>query len=91
MVKFGREPGSGATWASLLFVRRAANRDVQGGVRVAEGGGEDVSGPEVSAGDEARNLGGVVTGLSSNVDEGCDRVLAVGGLAQGATGGVGKA
>ena len=43
MVKFGREPGLSAIWASLLCVRKA-----DGGVRVAEGGGEDVGGPEVS-------------------------------------------
>ena len=48
MVKFGRELGLGAIWASLLCVRRT---------RVAEGGGEDVSGPEVSAKEEAKKLG----------------------------------
>ena len=50
------------SWAGLLCVRRA-DRDVQGGVRVAKGGGEDVGGPEVGARDEAKNLGltGVVT------------------------------
>ena len=48
VVKFRREPGLGAIWATLLCVQRA-DRDVQGGVRVAEGGSEDVSGPEVSA------------------------------------------
>ena len=43
-----------------------------------EGGGEDVGGPEISAGVEARNLGvsGIVTGLSSSVDECGDRVVA---------------
>ena len=56
------------------------------------GGGEDVNGPEVSARDEARNLGlsSVVTGLSS-VDDGGDRVVTAGGLAQGAAGGVSSA
>ena len=50
--------------------------------------GEDIGGPEVSARDEARNLGlsGVVTGLSSGVNKCGDRVVAAGGLAQGAAG-----
>ena len=92
VVIFGREPGLGAIWASLLCVRRAY-RDVQGGVRVAEGGSEDVGGPEVRGGNEARNLGlsDVITGLSSSVDEGGDRVVATSSLVQGAAGGVGGA
>ena len=49
--------------------------------------------PEVSAWDVARNLGlsGVVTGLSSGVNKCRCRVVAGGGLAQGAAGGVGGA
>ena len=71
---------------------RRADRDVQGGVRVDEGGGADV-GPEVSARDEARNLGlsGVITSLCSGVNECGDHVVTAGGLAQGAAGGVGGA
>ena len=44
--------------------------------------------PQVSGRDEARNLGlsGVVTGLSSSVDDGGDRVVTANGLAQGAAG-----
>ena len=65
-----------------------ADRGVQGGVRIAEGGGEDVGGREVGARDEARNLGlsGVV--LSSGMNECGDRDVAASGLAQGAAGGV---
>ena len=64
--KFGLEPGLSAVGACLLSVRRA-DRDVQGGVRVAKGGGEDVSRPEISAMDEAQKLGlgGVVAGLGA--------------------------
>ena len=73
--QFSLEPGLRAVRASLLCVRRA-DRDVRGGVRVAKG----VGGPEVCAWDEARNLGlsGVVTGLSSGVNECGDRVVAAG-------------
>ena len=53
--KFGFTPDSCAVRHSLLGVRRA-DRNVEGGVRVAEGRGEDVGGPEVSARDEAGNL-----------------------------------
>ena len=44
--KFGLKPGLRAVWASLLCVQRA-DRDVQGGVPVAKGGGEGVGGPKV--------------------------------------------
>ena len=82
--KFGLEPGLRALWASLLGVRRA-DRDVQGGVRVAKGGGEDVGGPEISAKDEAWNLGlsGVITRQGSSVNKCGDYVVSAGGLAQG--------
>ena len=80
------EPGLGAVWAGLLGLRRV-DRYVQGGVPASKSGGEDVGGPEVGARDEARNLGlsGVVTGLSGNMNEGGDRVVATSSLAQGAT------
>ena len=47
--KFGLKPGLCAARPSL-GVRRA-DRNVEGGVRVSEGRGEDVGGPEVSARD----------------------------------------
>ena len=73
--KFGRKPGSGAVWACLLGVR-GTDRHVQGGVHIAKGGGENVGGSEVSARDEATNLGlsGMVSGLRSSVNEGSDRI-----------------
>ena len=76
MGAFGLKPGLRAVRASLLGVRRA-NRDVQGGVRVANGG-EDVGGPEISAKDDARNLGlgGVITGMGSSMDECGNRIVA---------------
>ena len=66
---FGLKPGLHAVRASLLGVRRA-NRDVQGGARVA-GGGEDVGRPEIGARDEDRNLGlgGVIAELGSGMDK----------------------
>ena len=50
---------------------RRGNRNVQGSVRVAEGGGEDIGGPEITARDEAKNLGlgGVIAGLGSSMDK----------------------
>ena len=67
------------TRSSLLGVRRA-DRDVEGSVRVAEGGGEDVGGPEIGGRDEARDLtlGGAVAGLRSSVNKCSDRVVAAG-------------
>ena len=67
MVKFGREPGLSAIWAQLA-VRAESRSRCPGGVRVAEGGGAVVSRPEVSARDEAKNLGlsGVVTGFEQH-------------------------
>ena len=69
------------------WVRRA-DRYVEGGVRVAEGGGGDVGGPEVSARDEAGNLslGSAVAGLSRSVHKCSDRVVTAGGLAQANSG-----
>ena len=83
--KSGLEPG--------LQSGPGADRDVQGGVRVAKGRSEDVGGPETSAGSEAGNIGlsGVIAGLGSSVNKCGDRVVAAGGLAQGAAGGVGGA
>ena len=54
--EFGFMRGLCAVRPSLLGVREA-DRDVEGGARVAKGGGEDVGGSEVSAKNEARNLG----------------------------------
>ena len=90
--RFGLEPGLSAVWASLLCVR-GADRDVQGSVRVAEGGGEDVGGPEIGARGEARklSLGSAIAGLRRRVHTCSDRVVAAGGLAQGTIGGVGGA
>ena len=75
--KFGLEPGLRAFWATLLSVRRAG-RDVQGSARVAKGGGEHVGGPEISARDEAGNLGlsGVIAGLGSSANWCGGRVVA---------------
>ena len=89
--KFGFTPGC-AVRPGLLGVRRA-DRDVEGGVRVAEDRGEEVGGPEVSARDETGNfsLGSAVVGLSRSVHKCSDRVVAAGGLAQDTTGGVGGA
>ena len=89
--KFSFTAGLCAVRPGLLGVRRA-HRDVKDGVRVAENRGEDVSRFKVSARDEARNLdfSGVIARLSSSMDECSDRVVAAGGLAQGA-GGVGGA
>ena len=86
--KFGLKP----VRPSLLGVRRA-NRGVEGGVRIAEGRGEDVSGPEIGARDEAKNLclDSAVAGLSRGLHKCSDRVVAAGGLAQGTAGGVGGA
>ena len=55
---------------------RRKDQCVQGGVRVAMGGGQNVGGPEV--GDEARNLSlsGVVTALGGSMNEGGDRIVA---------------
>ena len=50
--KFGFTPVLCAVRPGLLGVRRA-DRDVEGGARVAEGRGEDVGGPEVSARNDA--------------------------------------
>ena len=90
--KFSTTPGLCAVRPGLLGVRRAG-RDVEGGVGVAKGGGEDVGRSEVCAGNEAGNLGlgNAVAGLSRGVHKCSDRVVSAGGLAQGAAGGVGGA
>ena len=69
---------------------RRADRDVDGSAGVAKGGGEDVSGSEVSARNEARNLGlgSAVAGLSRGVHKCSDRVVAACGFAQSEAGGV---
>ena len=53
--KFGLVSGLRAVGASLLRVR-GADRDVKGSVGVAQGRGEDIRGPQVSARDEPRDL-----------------------------------
>ena len=52
-----------------------------------QGGGEEIGGPEIGARDEAEHLslGSAVAGLSRGVHNCSDRVVAAGGLAQGAT------
>ena len=90
--KFGFTPGLFAVTASLLGVRDA-DREVEGGVRVAWGGGKDVGGSGVSARNEAGNpsLCSTITGLGRSMHKCGDRAVATCGLAQGATGGVGGA
>ena len=64
---------------------RAENKiNVQPGVRVAKGGGEDIGRPVIGTKDEARNRShsGEVTRLSSNVNKCGDRVVAVGGISK---------
>ena len=53
--KFGLVSGLRAAGPGLLSVRRGG-RSVEGGVRAAAGGGEDVVGSEVGARNEAGNL-----------------------------------
>ena len=68
---------------------RGADRDVEGSVGVAQGTGEDVSGPQISARGEPRDLhlSRAVAGLSS-----CgDCVVSTRGLAHCAAGGLGRA
>ena len=76
--EFGFTPGLCAVRPSLLGVRRA-DRDVEGGVRVAKGGGEDVGGSEVSAKNEAGNLGlcSAIAGLGRCVYQRSNRVVVV--------------
>ena len=68
---------------ALLGVGRA-DRNVQGSVRVAKGGGQNVSGPEVGVRDETKTLSpsGVVAGLSGRMDKGSDRIVARSSLAR---------
>ena len=77
MGEFGFMPGLCAVRPSLPGVR-GADRDVEGGVGVAKGGGEDVGGSEVSAKNEAGNLGlsSAVAGLSRCVYQRSNRVVA---------------
>ena len=90
--QLGLHPGLSAVSASLQSVRRADGH-VERGVGVAQGRGEDVCGPQVRAGDEARYLHfrGVVALLSGCVNEGGDGVVSTRGLTQGAAGGVRRA
>ena len=55
MFEFGLHPGLGAVGASLRGVR-GTDGHVQCSVGIAKGRGEDISGPQVRARDEARYL-----------------------------------
>ena len=91
MNKFALTPVVRAVRPCLVAVRRG-DRNVEGGVGVALGRGDDVGGPEVSARDDGNlSLGSAVAGLSRSVRKCSDRVVAAGGLAQGTTGGPGGA
>ena len=72
---------------------RRADGHVQCGVGDTQGRGEDVSGPQVRARDEARylHLGRVVALLCGCVYERGDGVVTTRGLAQSAAGGVRRA
>ena len=69
--KFGLDPGLSAVNTSLGGVR-GANGDIQSSVGIAQSRGEDVSGPQIRARDEARNLHfrGVVTLLCGCMEKG---------------------
>ena len=71
------------------WVCETSDREVKRRLRVAEGGSENVSGPQVRARDEARNfhLSSVVTGLCGSMSERGDHVVAARGLAQGTASG----
>ena len=81
--------GSRQVWlrACLPSVRRA-DRDVEAGVRVAQGRGENIRQPQVSARDEPRelHLSRAVTRLSCCVYQRGDRVVSARGLAHHAAG-----
>ena len=89
VLEFGLDPGLSAINNSLRGVR-GADGHVQRSVGVAQSRCEDVSGPYIRAGNEARylHLRGVVTLLCSCMNERGDGVVATRGLAQGAAGGV---
>ena len=89
--EFGLVSGLRAVGAGQLGVR-GADRDVQGGVGVAQGEGEGIRKPEVS-GDEPRDLhlSRAVTSLSRCVYQRSDRVVPARGLAHRAAGRVGRA
>ena len=89
---FGLVSGLRAVEASLLSVR-GADRDVKGCVGVAQGRGEDIRRPQVSARDEPTDLhlSRAVTRLSCCVYQRGDRVVSARGLAYRATGCVGGA
>ena len=84
--EFALVSGLRAVGTSLLSTR-ATDRDVKGGVGVAQGGGEDVRRPQVGARDEPRDLhlGRAVARLGRCVYQRSDRVAASRGLAQRAT------
>ena len=87
--QLGLHPGLSAVSASLQSVRRADGH-VERCVGVAQGRGEDVSGPQVRARDEARylHLRAVVALLCGRVDERGDGIVTARSLAQGAAGGM---
>ena len=76
--EFGFTPGLCAVRPSLPGARRE-DRDVEGGVRVAKGGGEDVGGSEVSAKNEAGKIGlcSAIAGLGRCVYQRSNRVVVV--------------
>ena len=71
VLMFGLDPRLSAVSTSLRGMR-GADGDIQGSVGIAQGRGEDVSGPQVRARDETGNLhfSGVIALLCSCVQEG---------------------
>ena len=84
--EFGLVSGLRTVGAGLLSVR-GTDRDVKGGVGVAQGRGEDVRRPQFRARDEPRDLhlGRAVKRLSCCVYHRSDRVVSTRGLAHHAT------
>ena len=90
--EFGLESCLRAVGAGLLGVR-ATDRDVKGGVGVAQGGREDIRRQQVSARDEPRDLhlSRAVAGLNRCVHQRGDRVVTARSFAHRAAGRVGRA
>ena len=82
--KFGLDPGLRAVNTCLRGVR-GADGHIQCSVGVAQSRGEDVSGPQIRARNEARNLHlrGVITLLRSCMNERGGSVVTTRGLTQG--------
>ena len=89
--KFGLDPGLRAVNTSLRGVR-GADGHIQCSVGVAQSRGEDVSGPQIRARNEAGylHLRGVITLLRSCMNERGDSVVTTRGLTQGAARGVSR-